>query len=142
MGKQLSIDELNAVSGGMGLGNVTGQGSFASNTGTNLNLVVAWFATTDAFGNKILTVQVYTTSYSITSEQMTNAVELHANGMVLLADSMPIAYEGPGLANNLIAAFTLTNVAGPVNLEVVWHFRGSYSGVALEEIRAVGTAMV
>ena len=73
--------ELETVVGGIGYGEVTASGSFASNTGTALNLFVSWSARMDAFGNKTLDVTVSSSSYSLYCSGAYNGVELNVNGM-------------------------------------------------------------
>ena len=48
----LSDSELNRVAGGAGAGGVVASGSFSSNTGTQLNLMVTWSVLADAYGQK------------------------------------------------------------------------------------------
>ena len=47
----LDDDALQSVAGGVGDVMVTGSGSFMSNTGTSLNIVVNWYAGVDSYGN-------------------------------------------------------------------------------------------
>lgn len=62
--KILSDNELNQVAGGLG-GGVLASGSFLSNTGTQLNLLVNWSVQADAYGTKTLYVDVCASSYSL-----------------------------------------------------------------------------
>ena len=55
---------LEGVAGGYAAGTVA-SGSFTSQTGTGLNLLVSWSAATDGFGQKTLYVTVSSTSYSL-----------------------------------------------------------------------------
>ncbi|MBO5555997.1 MAG: hypothetical protein J5927_02325 [Oscillospiraceae bacterium] len=136
----LSENELNQVAGGVGAGGVIASGSFASNTGTNLNLLVNWSVMVDAYGQKTLYVDVSSTSYSLYCNG--GSVELSANGMVYTAMGSAINYGGSTLVSNRLASFSIPNVAGSVSLNVVWHFNGSYSGVPINDIRASGIANV
>ena len=49
--EMLSDDSLSSVAGGYN-GQVTASGTFASQTGTSLNLLVSWSAVTDGYGQK------------------------------------------------------------------------------------------
>ena len=76
----LSDDGLEKVAGGYN-GEVISSGSFASQTGTSLNLLVNWNAVADGFGQKTLYVTVSATSYSLYSAANPNTLELNVNGM-------------------------------------------------------------
>ena len=137
--KILSDSELGKVAGGVG-GTVVASGSFTSNTGTQLNLLVNWLVQSDGYGQKTLYVDVNATSYSLYSNG--GGVELTVNGMVYTANASSVNYGGSSLVTNRLASFTVPGVSGAVSLSAVWHFNGSYSGVALGDIRASGVANV
>ena len=137
--KELNEKELSTVAGGSG-GAVVASGSFASSTGTQLNLLVNWSVQADGFGNKTLYVDVNTTSYSLYSSG--GGVELTANGMMYAASASPVSYGGNTMAVNHLASFSVPGVYGAVSLGVVWHFNGSYSGTPIGDIRAYGVVNV
>ena len=137
--KILSDSELGKVAGGVG-GTVVASGSFTSRTGTQLNLLVNWLVQSDGYGQKTLYVDVNATSYSLYSNG--GGVELTVNGMVYTANASSVNYGGSSLVTNRLASFTVPGVSGAVSLNAVWHFNGSYSGVALGDIRASGVANV
>lgn len=136
----LSDSELNQVAGGAGVGGVVASGSFSSNTGTQLNLMVTWSVLADAYGQKTLYVDVCSTSYSLYCTG--GGIELTANGMVYASTAPSIEYGGSSMVVNRLASFTIPGVAGAVSLSAVWHFNGSYSGVPIGDIRASGIANV
>ena len=138
--KILSESELNQVAGGVGAAGVISAGSFASSTGTALNVFVNWSAQVDAYGQKTLYVDVSATSQSLFCNG--GSVELTANGMVYTAMGPSISYGGTDHVTNRLASFVLPNVAGAVSLNVVWHFNGTYSGVPIGDICASGIANV
>ena len=117
--KILSENELNQVAGGFG-GSTIASGSFTSNTGTQLNLLVNWSVQTDGY----LYVDVCATSYSLYSNG--GGVELTANSPV----------------TNRLASFAIPGLSGAVSLSAVWHFNGSYSGTPIGDIRASGVVNV
>jgi hypothetical protein len=117
-------------------------GSFRSDTGTGLNIQVDWNVVQGILGDTTLEVRVSTWSYSLTNASLENSVELRVNGALYMADSNPILYLGSTQSANQLASFTVPNVTGQVKLSVIWHFRGSYSGVALKEIHAEGTIFI
>ncbi len=134
--------ELESVSGGaMGAG--TGaSGSFTSNTGTQLNLLVSWSVQSDSFGRKTLAVDVYASSYSLYCNPSLSGVELTVNGMSYSSGTPAISYGGRTAVTNKLASFSVPNVSGTVTLSAVWHFNGVYSGTSLGDIRASGTITV
>ena len=136
--KTLSDHELKQVAGGVGSGSVVSSGSFASNTGTQLNVLVNWSVMSDAYGQKTLNVDVCSTSYSLYCSG--GGVELSVNGMVYTANGPAINYGGNTMVTNRLASFSIPNVSGAVSLSAVWHFNGSYSGVPIGDIRASGIA--
>ena len=137
--ESLSDENLAGVAGGYS-GETVASGSFASQTGTGLNLLVSWSAVSDAFGGKTLNVTVSATSYSLYSGALANSVELRVNGMVYTATPNAINYSGSALASNVLAGFSIPNAAGPASITASWRFNGNYSGVALNTITASGVA--
>lgn len=137
--KTLSDNELNQVAGGFG-GGAIASGSFASSTGTQLNLLVNWSVQADAYGQKTLYVDVCSTSYSLYT--VGGGVELTANGMVYVGTAAAVNYGGSTMVTNRLASFAIPGVSGAVSLSAVWHFNGTYSGVAIGDIRASGVANV
>lgn len=143
MKKELSMlndDELMNVVGGFGEGGGA-SGSFASSTGTALNLIVYWSVQNNA-GQKNLNVTVSSTSYSLYCTGSACGVELVVNGMSYVSSTPAIEYGGNSPVTNQLASFSIPNVSGPVSITAIWHFNGSYSGVSIGDIRASGTAVV
>lgn len=139
--KRLEDAELEQVVGGSG-GGAVASGSFASDSGTQLNLLVSWSAFDIGGGQRKLEVTVSTTSYSLFANSMENGVELTVNGALYLGNSAAVSYSGSAAATTPLAAFSVTVPAGTVTMNAVWHFRGSYSGKPLENITAAGIATV
>ena len=115
-------------------------GSFSSSTGTNLNLLAEWSAYTDGSGQPKLRVDLYAVSYSFYTDALWNALELTVNGQTYSASSSAVRYDGETITRTLLGSFTVDAPSGSVSLSAVWHYRGSYSGVELEDITASGTA--
>ncbi len=139
---ELSLNDLEGVSGGVTGGSVLNSGSFQSDTGTGLNIRVDWSAVRGVTGEKTLEVLVSTLSYSLNSIEMPGGVELTVNGDVYVGKSAAVNYSGRSQITSPLASFSVPNLSGTVQLGAVWHFKGSYSGVALGDIRASGTAVV
>ena len=138
----LSDDALESVAGGFGDVTVTGSGSFMSNTGTSLNIIVNWYAGVDLYGNRGLMVIVSATSGNLMANALPNGVELNVNGMMYTATNNAINYMGGGMTTNTLASFTVPNVYGTVSINAVWHFNGSYGSVPIGSIYASGMANV
>lgn len=138
----LDDDELASVAGGVGDVTLTGSGSFMSNTGTSLNIVVNWYAGVDNFGNRGLMVVVSATSGNLMAGAIANSVELNVNGMMYAASNNAVNYMGGGMTTNTLATFTIPNVYGTVSITAVWHFNGTYGGVPIGSIMASGYASV
>lgn len=140
--KALDDDSLESVAGGVGDVSLTGSGSFMSNTGTSLNILVNWYAGVDSFGNRGLMVVVSASSGNLMASAIANSVELSVNGMMYAASNSAINYMGGGMATNTLATFTIPNVYGMVPINAVWHFNGTYGGVPIGSIYASGYATV
>ena len=138
----LNDNSLESVAGGFGDVAVTGSGSFMSNTGTGLNIVVNWYAGVDAYGNHGLLAVVGATSGNLMAGSLANSVELNVNGMMYAASNNAINYMGGGMTTNTLATFTIPNVYGQVSISAVWHFNGSYGGVPIGSVYASGMAIV
>ena len=135
----LDDDTLSQIAGGYN-GQVSASGSFASQTGTSLNLLVSWTVTVDGFGQKTLYITVSSSSYSLSASALPNSLELTVNGMVYTATPNAINYSGSTMANNVLASFTVPNAVAPASITASWRFNGVYSGVALNTITASGIA--
>ena len=138
----LDDDALETVAGGTGGVTLTGSGSFMSNTGTSLNIVVNWFAGRDAYGNPGLLVNVGANSGNLMAGSLLNGVELNVNGMMYAATNNPIEYYGGGMTTTNLASFTIPNISGSVSITAVWHFNGTYGGMPIGSIYASGVAYV
>ena len=140
--QHLSLDEMDSVTGGAGAGLAVATGSFSSNSGTKLNILVNWSAYDIGGGQRKLEISVAATSYSLTSSALYNGVLLTVNGAQYVASSAAINYQGSTLTTTPLASFTVQVPAGSVSLAATWNFKGSYSGMPLENITATGTANV
>ena len=135
----LDDSELETVAGGYGTGTVS-SGSFSSQTGTSLNILVSWSVAMDGLGMKTLYVTVSSMSYALYSGALSNGVELTVNGMMYTATPNAVNYSGNSLATNVLASFAILNAVGPAQINAVWHFNGTYSGIAINAITAYGIA--
>lgn len=113
-------------------------GSFRSDTGTGLNLKVDWKTYADASGTRKLQVDVSTLSYSFFTSPLYQSIVLTLNGESYSADSAGVSYDGKDLTETPMASFTVDAPAPGTPISVVWHYKGTYSGKALDEITAAG----
>ena len=138
----LDDDVLDSVAGGFGEGGMIASGSFMSNTGTSLNIIVNWYAAADMFGNRELMVVVSASSGNLMANSLINGVELSVNGMMYAASNNAVNYMGGGMTTNTLATFMIPNVYGTVSITAAWHFNGTYSGIPIGTIYASGMATV
>ena len=139
---KLNDNELSAVSGGFGAAEAVASGSFVSNSGTSVNLLVNWNVTSDSVGQRTLHVAVSATSYALVSIELYNGVQLTLNGVTYSANSRAIDYHGTTQVTNPLADFTIPNYQGPAAATVVFHFNGTLSGRPVNDIIASGTITV
>ena len=114
-------------------------GSFRSNTGTGLNLVVDWAVTGGDGESASVTFVYYAESYSFYCSPLYNSLELTANGETHAASSPNISYDGKDQIRTQLASFTVTLPRGQNAVSAVWHYRGTYSKTELEDITASAT---
>ena len=115
----------------------TASGSFSSDTGTFLNLKVDWSTYTDGAGSAKMQIDLSATSYSFNTDAMYNALELSVNGVVYTANSPSIHLTDPKkYVVTPLVSFIIDAPTGGVMLKATWHYKGSYSGIALEDIVA------
>ena len=86
-----------------------------------------------------LTVNVSAESYSLYSQGAWHAGSVTVGGQTYYFDTQAIEYEGPGQGTNPLGSVTITGVTAPAQIEVSWHFQGTYGDVELETITATGT---
>lgn len=121
---------------------VSASGSFSSDTETYLNLQVDWSAYNTDSGAVMLKVEVSAVSYSFYTSALYNSIEVTVNGTTYYANSPEVAYDGSELKITPMASFTVPVDTGNTDISVVWHYKGSYSGVELGDIKAEGTAWI
>ena len=115
---------------------VEASGSFRSDTGTYLNLLVDWSAVSSGENTVALTVKYSVQSYSIFTAASPGNLVLSVNGKTYTASCPAINYDGADLAVTPLATFNAEVPRGTVTLNAVWHFKGSYSGTELDDITA------
>ena len=114
-------------------------GSFRSDTGTGLNLLVDWGARSTAGETVSLIVDFSAQSYSFYTSALYSSLELTVNGKTYSANSPAVSYDGSDLMTTPLATFTVEVPRGTTTLDAVWHYKGSYSGKELTDITASAT---
>ena len=109
-------------------------GTLRSNTGTGLNIVADW-----SLSGTTLTVKVSAESYSLYSQGAWHAGSVTVGGQTYYFDTQAIEYDGPSLGTHELGSVTISGVSAPAQIEVGWHFQGTYGGTELDTITASGT---
>ena len=123
-----------------------GQGEFSSDTGTALNIIVNWKAYSVGSGVR-LDIDISAGSYSLYTSKLPGSISLTVGGETCTLDSPEISYGGEEAMTTLLASRSFeipldsSGKASP-DIAVVWNYRGSYGGVELENISAIGTAEI
>lgn len=114
-------------------------GSFRSNTGANINLVVKWSVT--GSGNALtLKLDAYVESYALVTGDRSSDVVFNVGGNVSYASSKAIRLENVGLTESYLGSTSVEISSGtdvPVN--VTWYFNGTYSNQSISTIVAEDT---
>ena len=115
-------------------------GSFRSDSGTPLNIVVDW-SLSGSGSERTLVVTVYAESYSLHSVGAWHGGSLTIGGQTYYFDTEAIDYDGPGQGTNLLGTVTanIGSLSLPAQAELSWHFQGTYGDVELDSITATGT---
>jgi hypothetical protein len=125
-------------------GTVIGSGTFRSDTGTALNIHADWQAAVSGTNTVDVTVTVYADHYSLITYATPEALQISVDNQFVSLASPGIDYDGAnGAAVTEINSrtFTVSLAAGEVRtipVQVVWLYRGSYSGVDLTTIECGG----
>lgn len=114
-------------------------GSFRSDTGTGLNLLVEWSAYALS-GNYQVDVAVSALSYGFYTDALYDSITITVGGKSVVVSSPKVSYDGDELVTTPLVSHSLDADPGIVPISVVWNYKGSYSGVELESITASGTA--
>lgn len=126
------------------VGTSIGSGSFRSDTGTGLNIHADWSAVISGQNSVDITVTVYADCYSLYTTATPNALNIALDGQYVSLASPAIERDGTGGSASVeinSRTFTITLVSGEfreIPLDVVWLYRGSYSGVNLDTIECGG----
>ena len=120
-------------------------GSFKTNTGANLNLLVEWNLSQDEYSGKYtLTANVYLESYSIICGKRTGSSFLTIDGHQFAFNTEALNY--PGVKEKQKIFFTTASVVyekdalpDSVAIEAIWTFNGTYSGISIPVLHPQAT---
>ena len=130
------------------IGTVIGSGQFRSDTGTALNIHADWTASINDPQSVNVTVTVFADHYSLMTTATPGALQVSVDGQYVSLGSPAIENDGTtGLAMTEINShtFQVPLTAGDIRtipVQVVWQYRGSYSGVDLPTIECGGSITV
>ena len=118
-------------------------GSFLSDSGTWLNVLVRWESFSDTDGKTKLNLDIYAQSYSLHTGQRSDDIVIKVGGTTYYATSVAVTSDVDTLTETYLASKTVEitpNVDVPVT--VTWYFNGTYSNQQLTTITASSTLHV
>ena len=112
-------------------------GSFRSDTGGWLNLIVRWNILPDGERTK-LRLEAYAESYTIETFKRVDDVAFSVNGTVKYDSSGPLNVDSPAILveNKLGSAVFDVEKGSDASVKVVWNFKGSYGKREVEDVIA------
>lgn len=119
-----------------------GSGSFASNSGVGLDLVVDWAAGAAGEGAANVTFSIKLNSYSLYTTSQIGSLVLTVGSDTYYFDTPAVSYDGNTLLTTPFATKAVKVPTGSVNVSAQWYYRGTYSGKYIESITASGTVDV
>ena len=87
-------------------------------------------------------IEVGVNHYSFFTSALWNAIEVKVNGTTYTANSKEVSYDGDDLKLSPMASFDVPAQSGNNSIEVIWHYRGTYSGVELDTIECAADIYV
>jgi hypothetical protein len=127
-------------------GTLVSQGSFASDTGTALNIEVAWTVRTQG-DTASLDIDISLNSYSLQTDALPGSIALTVNGTSYTLGSPAVHYDGKTEISTPMASKSVSipldaDGKASADIAVTWNYRGSYGGKELDTISATGTASI
>ena len=124
-------------------GEVTG--SFSSNTGTSMNLIVKWAANRANDGSYDVTLQFFVKSYDFfVGPRFDNQVTLHPSegdksiSFSTAQISKPASVLNETYLGQTSVSLSAEDMSAGVEASVIWNFKGSYSGQPFPTVEASG----
>lgn len=114
-------------------------GSFRSDTGTGLEIVVDWSLSGSGAETR-LSLTLSAESYSLQTREIWKGAALTLGGEAFEFDTEAVDFAGPGQGTSVLGTLeaVIDGSILPAQAELSWHFQGSYGGEELEEITASG----
>lgn len=123
-------------------GNPIATGSFASKTGTGLDMRADWSVVITGANTATVTVNVYSVSYSLYLNENDYGLKISLGNQYTSAATPSLSYDGSSQKATLIGtkSFSVDTSKGAVSLPlaVEWHYMGSYGGVEIDVIECGG----
>lgn len=115
-------------------------GSFRSDTGTGLEIVVDWSLSGSGAETR-LSLTLSAESYSLQTREIWKGAALTLGGETFEFDTEAVDFAGPGQGTSVLGTLeaVIDGSILPAQAELSWHFQGSYGGEELEYITASGT---
>lgn len=119
------------------VGGTLSSGSFSSNTGTSLNLSVAWSAKNIGDGMARITITGTVSSYELDASALPVSISFGSHSTSVTGNSIKVS--GNGLSSNTLFSTTMdVAIESEDTMTVSWKYNGKYSDVSLSEITASG----
>ena len=116
----------------------TNSGQFTSNTGTALELVVDWKTYTSSDGTKMVRFDVSISCLGIHVGSRLDGLHITVDGVTKSFDCEGADADG-GRNTFPLGSYAMEMSGDSADVSVAWDFRGTYSGVQMEQVTATGT---
>ncbi len=120
------------------VGGTLSGGSFASNTGTGLNMNVSWSALNQGNGTARITVTGTVNSYALNVSALPVTITYGSYSTTVMGKSIQVTSSASISSNTLFTATLDVPADSADTMTVAWHYNGTYSEVALDDITASG----
>ena len=120
-------------------GNTLSSGSFASNTGSKINIVVKWAKTKSNSGETMLKMDVTANISALDVSAHKNAFKINVGGKTYYKNIKKIKFSSKKPKEIILTSITVPLEDGEQAVKVSWKFNGTYSGKKLGTITAAGT---
>lgn len=120
-------------------GTLINSGSFQSDTGTGLNMVVDWSCRDDGSGNVRIYLDAYLSSYSLEVGARPWGVHVNFAGQDWTFSAVGVTVESGYSSSSLFTDYITVPMGTSGTMTVSYEYKGSYSGVELPTIDASGS---
>lgn len=119
-------------------GTLVNSGSFQSDTGTGLNMVVDWSSRDDGSGNARIYLDAYLSSYSLEVGARPWGVHVNFAGQDWTFSAVGVTVEGGYSSSSLFTDYITVPMGTSDIMTVSYEYKGTYSDVDLPTIDASG----